>query len=277
MKTMLIATVSAAMLATSAAAADFTAEIGVDVIRDVATGDYGATPSVELSFGSKGEDATVFGGGKVVGDMTGVDKTLLVDQWYIGMNFGATSVSLGDQEDLFDFGGLEAVGSETLANPADDYESIIVRHGDFAGFVGFGSFGTDVTEVKNVQLSYGHDYGTVNVLGAVDYNVNSKEYIVAVAADSNVTEQINLGATLTYESLDVVTNDSLLAYEAVATYSYNDNLDIAGFVNGDEHDAAQNIGAGVVYTKDALKAYAEVGYNLDTKEAVPAVGVSFSF
>lgn len=267
MKTMLIATVSAAMLATSAMAADLAAEIGVDVTKND-VGNYIATPSVELSFGSKGEDATGFGGGKVIAD----DGVLVVDEWYIGVNFGATAVSFGDQSDLFSFGGLEVVGGETLADPADDHESVIIRHGDFAGLVGFSDIGSDVGDIENVQLSYAHDYGTVNVLGAVDYNINSEDYILAVAADSNVTEQINLAATVTYGSAEDV-----LAYETVATYDYNESLAVAGFLNGDENELAQNIGAGVVYTQDGLKAFAEVGYNLDTDEVAPAVGVSFSF
>jgi hypothetical protein len=56
-----------------------------------------------------------------------------------------------------------------------------------------------------------------------------------------------------------------------------DALDVSAFVNGDADDMAQNIGAGVVYTKDSLSAFAEVGYNLDAKETTPALGVSFSF
>ncbi len=267
MKTMLIATVSAAMLATSAMAADLAAEIGVDVTKND-LGNYVATPGVELSFGSKGENATGFGGGKVVGD----DGVLVVDEWYLGVNFGATSVSFGDQGDLFSFGGLEVVGGETLANPADDHESVIVRNGDFAGLVGFTDIGSDVGDIENVQLSYAHDYGTVNAQGAIDYNIDSKTYILAVAADSNVTEQINLGATITYDS-----GVSLIAYESVATYEYNEAFAVSGYLNGDENKLAQNIGAGVVYRQDGLKGYAEVGYNLDTDEITPAVGVSFSF
>jgi hypothetical protein len=273
MKTMLIATVSAAMLATSAAAADLAAEIGVDVTKND-LGNYIATPSVELSFGSKGEDATAFGGGKVIAD----DGVLVVDEWYLGVNFGATAVSFGDQGDLFDFGGLEVVGGAltntngVLADPEFDNESVIVRHGDFAGLVGFANIGTDVGDIENVQLSYAHDYGTVNVIGAVDYKIDGGYYILAVAADSNVTEQVNLAATVTYDSAV-----SVLAYETVATYDYNESLSVAGFLNGDEDELAQNIGAGVVYTKDGLKAFAEVGYDLDTDEVAPAVGVSFSF
>lgn len=274
MKTMLIATVSAAMLATSAMAADLAGEVGAEVTKNAA-GNYVATPTVELSFGAKTEGATFFGGVGVEADEF---DTITVDSWHVGMNFGATAVSLGDQGDLFDFGGLEVVGGAlgnsngVLADPADNHESVIVRHGDFAGLVGFSDISADVGDIENVQLSYAHDYGTVNVVGAVDYNLNSEVYILAVAADSNVTEQVNLGATLTYDS-----GVSLLAYETVATYDLNENLDVAGFVNGDENDAAQNIGAGVVYTKDGLKAFAEVGYNLDTEEVAPAVGVSFSF
>jgi hypothetical protein len=268
MKNMLIASVTAAMFATSVAAADFGGEVGAEVTKNAA-GDYVATPTIELSFGAKTEGATFFGGIGVEADDT---DNITVDTWYVGANFGATALSFGDQEDLFDFGGLEVVGGETLANPADDHESLIVRHGEFAGLVGFTDISADIGEVENVQLAYAKDYGTVNIAAAVDYNLNTEAYIVAVSADSNVTEVVNLGATLTYDDAA-----SLLAYETVGTYEFNSDLAVSGFVNGDETDMAQNVGAGVVYTKDSLKAFAEVSYNLDTDEVAPAVGVSFSF
>lgn len=261
---LLLSTVAAITLAGAAFAADVGGEVGAEVTKNAA-GDYVATPTVELSFGHKTEGAIAFGS---IG-VEGVDGDLVVDSWAVGLAFGATSVSFGDQGDLFDFGGLEVVGGETLTNPADDHESVIVRHGDFAGLVGLTDISTDVSDVENVQVSYAHDYGTVNVVAAVDYNLNTEDYIVGVAADSNVTEVTNVAVTLTYADL--------LAYEAVGTYDYTEAVAVAGFVNGDENDVAQNIGAGVVYTQDGLKAFAEVGYDLDTDEVAPAVGVSFSF
>lgn len=264
---LLLTTVAAVAFAGAAFAADFSGEVGADVTRNVA-GDYVATPTIELSFGHKADGATAFGGVGVEAD----NGDLVVDSWHVGVAFGGTSLSFGDQGDLFDFGGLEVVGGDTLADPADDHESLIVGHGAFSALVGFTDIGADMGDVENVQLAYDKDYGVVVVSAAVDYNLNTEAYILAVAADSNVTETVNLGTTLTYDDAA-----SLLAYEAVGTYDGFEAVAISAFVNGDETDMAQNIGAGVVYTKDSLSAYAEVGYNLDTKEATPAVGVAFSF
>ncbi len=261
---LLLSTVAAVAFASVAFAADFSGEVGTEVTKNVA-GDYVATPTVELTFGHKAAGATAFGGVGVEAD----NGNLVVDSWHVGVAFGGTSLSFGDQGDLFGFGGLEVVGGETLTNPADNHESLIVRHGDFAGLVGLADIGTDVSDVKNVQIAYAHDYGTVNIVAAVDYNLDTEDYIVGVAADSNVTETANLSVTLTYADL--------LAYETIATYEATEAVSLAGFVNGDENDMAQNVGAGVVYTKDSLKAFAEVSYNVDTEEATPAIGVSFSF
>ncbi len=261
---LLLSTVAAIALSGAAFAADFGGEVGAEVTKNGA-GDYVATPTIELTFGHNTDGAIAFGGIGVEAD----DSDLVIDSWHVGVAFGATSLSFGDQGDLFSFGGLEVVGGETLTNPADDHESLIVRHGDFAGLVGFTDIGSDVSDVENVQIAYAHDYGTVNVVAAVDYNLNTEDYIVGVTGDSNVTEVTNLAVTLTYADL--------LAYETVGTYEYTEAVSIAGFVNGDEDDAFQNIGAGIVYTQDGLKAFAEVGYNVDTEEATPAVGVSFSF
>lgn len=264
---LLITTVAAIAFAGAAFAADVAGTVGTEVTKNNA-GNYVATPTVELSFGHKADGATAFG---AIG-VEAVSGNLAVDSWNVGVAFGATSVSFGDQGDLFSFGGLEVVGGDTLADPADDHESVIVRNGAFAALIGLTDINTDLGDVENVQLAYSKDYGVVNVEAAVDYNLNSEAYILAVAADSNVSETMNVAGTVTYDDAA-----SLFAYEAVGTYDAIDSLAIAAFVNGNENDAAQNIGAGVVYTKESLSAFAEVGYNLDTKETTPAIGVSFNF
>jgi hypothetical protein len=63
----------------------------------------------------------------------------------------------------------------------------------------------------------------------------------------------------------------------MGTYGASDALKVSAFINGDDADLAQNVGAGVVYTKNSLGAFAEVGYNIDAEEITPAVGVSFNF
>ena len=264
---LLLTTVAAIAFASAAFAADLGGTVGADLTRNNA-GDFVATPTVELSFGHKAEAATAFGAVGVEAD----NGDLVVDSWHVGVAFGGTSLSFGDQGDLFGFGGLEVVGGDTLADPVDDHESVIVGHGAFEVLVGFTDISTDISEVENFQLAYAKKLGMFNTTSAFDYNLNTEAYILAVAVDASVSDAITAGATVTYDDAA-----SLVAYEAVGTYSALDALAVSAFVNGDADDMAQNIGAGVVYTKSSLSAYAEVGYNLDTEETTPALGVSFSF
>jgi hypothetical protein len=261
---LLLSSIAAIAFAGAAFAADVSTEIGADVTKNIA-GDYIVTPSVDLSFGSKTEGATAFGSLGVVSD----NGDLAVDTWALGLAFGATSVSLGDQEDLFSFGGLEVVGGDTLATVADDHESIIVKHGSIAGLIGFTDIGADVSEIENVQLSYAKDYGKIDVTSALDYNLDTEDTTVAVSTGVEVTEAVYANMTVTYADA--------FAYEALGAYTLNEAVKVSAFVNGDEDEFAQNVGAGVVYTKDSLSAYAEVGYNIDAEEVTPAVGISFSF
>lgn len=264
---LLLTTVAAVAFAGTAFAADLSGEVGAEVTKNLA-GDYVATPTIELSFGHKAEGATAFGGVGVEAD----NSNLVIDSWHVGVAFGATSLSFGDQGDLFDFGGLEVVGGDTLADPADDHESLIIGHRELSAFIGFTDIGADIGDVENVQLAYSKELGSINVASAVDYNLNTEAYVLAVAVDASVSDAFGAGATVTYDDAA-----SLVAYEAIGTYSALDVLAVSAFINGDDVDMAQNIGAGVVYNKDNLKAFAEVGYNLDTEETVPAIGVSFSF
>lgn len=267
MRNVFMATVAALFVAGAATAADLSGAVGTEVTKNNA-GDYVATPTVELSFGHKAEGATAFGS---IG-VEAANSNLVIDSWHVGVAFGGTSLSFGDQGDLFDFGGLEVVGGDTLAAPADDHESLIVGHGNVSALVGFTDIGADMGDVENVQLAYATKLSVANVAGAVDYNFDTKAYVLAVAVDADVTDAINAGVTVSYDDAA-----SVVGYEAVGRYAALDALAVSAFINGDDADMAQNIGTGVVYTKDSLSAFAEVGYNLDTKETTPAIGVSFNF
>ena len=260
MRNVFIAAIATFAISTSAvAAADIAGEVSVEMTENNA-GDYVATPTIELSFGHKAEGASAFGG---VG-VEAVNGNLAIDTWNVGVAFGATSLSFGDQGDLFSFGGLEVVGGDTLADVADDHESLIVRNGSFAALVGFTDISTDVSDIENIQLSYAGEAASVNYNTTVDYNLNTEDFVVGAVANANMFETVNAGLAVTYADA--------FAYEATAGYKA-----VTAFVNGDETDALQNVGAGVVYTKDSMSAFAEFNYNLDAKEVTPAVGVSFSF
>lgn len=267
MKNTMFAGVIAVFAAGSASAADFAGEVGAELTKNN-QGNYVATPTIELSFGHKVQGATAFGG---VG-VEAVSSDIEVDTWNVGVAFGGTSLSFGKQGDLFGFGGLEVVGGDTLADPADDHESLMVGYGAFDALVGFTDITADVGDIENVQLAYSTKLSVANVVGAVDYNLDTEAYTLAMAVDADVADAINAGVTVTYDNAA-----SLVGYEAVGRYAALDALSVSAFVNGDDADMAQNVGAGVVYTKEKLSAFAEVGYDLDAEEITPAVGVSFNF
>ena len=52
---------------------------------------------------------------------------------------------------------------------------------------------------------------------------------------------------------------------------------MTAFVNGDDADAFQNVGAGVAYDVNSLNLYAEGTYNVDAETNSVGAGVSFSF
>lgn len=257
MKKLFLTTVAVVAFAGTAYAADVAGEVTVDVAKDA--GNYVATPSVDLSFGAKGDAATMFAGVDVTVD----SGDLVLDGWHIGTKFGATSVSFGDQGDLFSFGGLEVVGGETLASVSDDHESVIVKSGNIGVLVGFTDITADVGDIENVQLAYSGEAGAVKYNTTVDYNLDTEDFVVGAAAKTEISA-VNAGLAVTYADA--------FAYEVTAGYKM-----ATVFVNGDEADALQNVGFGLAHTFNGANLYAEVGYNVDTEEATPAVGVSFAF
>lgn len=257
MKKLFLTTVAVVAFAGTAYAADVSGEVTVDVAKDA--GNYVATPSVDLSFGAKGDAATMFAGVDVTVD----SGDLVLDGWHIGTKFGATSVSFGDQGDLFSFGGLEVVGGDTLADVADDHESVIVKSGNIGVLVGFTDITADVSDIENVQLAYAGETGAVKYNTTVNYNLDTEDFVVGAAAKTEISA-VNAGLAVTYADA--------FAYEVTAGYKM-----ATVFVNGDEADALQNVGFGLAHTFNGANLYAEVGYNVDTEEATPAVGVSFAF
>jgi hypothetical protein len=258
MKKLILTTATVFGLSGAVYAADFGGEVSLDIERNSA-GDFIATPGVDLSFGITGDAATVFGGV----DVTAENGDMVLDGWNIGTSFGETSVSFGDQGDLFSFGGLEAVGGDTLADVADDHESLIVKQGNFGALVGFTDITNDASEVENLQLSYAGTINTVKYNATVDYNLTTEDYVVGGAFTTEMGKA-KLGLAATY--------GDLFAYEATVGFDA-----VTVFANGDEVDAMQNIGAGVSYDINGAALYAEVGYNLDTEELTPAIGVGLSF
>ena len=259
-----VVALSTAAFAEEAAVAPATAisgSIGVELSEN-ASGDYVATTTI-----GAGIDATglAFGGVSV----EAVDgATFELDQWYIGTHIGSATLSFGKQGDLMVENDFEIVGGDTLADVADDHESLQVSVGAASVMVGLTDITADVTEVENVQGAYTLTFGAADVTAVGDYNLNSEEWVLGGKAAMNLTDDIAIGGLLTYASAT-----EAFGYEASAGYGI-----ATAFVNGDDSDMFQNIGAGVSYdVQGNLNVYAEGAYNLDAEDTTFGAGIAFKF
>ena len=237
----MIAAVAAFFMAGTVSAAEVAGEVEVTVDDDAV-----ATTEVTLDFTSGEGIAT----GSITLDEDGIDG------YSLGTEVVGVSLSYGEQDDIMLGGGLNVVGGSTLADPASAETSLIMGVGDAEVLVGFGD---DLTDVDNVQMGY--SLGIVSA--SVDYNLDSEDFTVVGSGEYTVAG-IDGGLTVSYA-------DSF-AYEA-STGLYG----ISVYVNGDEDDLLENVGAGYETDVGGVTVFGEAEYNLDTEEVTPAVGVSFKF
>lgn len=262
MKKLMIMTATLATLAGAANAVDLTGAVGVDLSTN---SNDTVVASTELNLGfNSAATANGFVGGFGLIVESDSSNTVALDSWNLGYKFGDTKLSFGDQGDLFDFGGLAVVGGDTLQNPVDSQDSLIVTHKNLSAMVGFTDIGTDLGDIENAQFAYTGTFGVIDATGAIDYNFGTELATFGLGGTTKVSEKTTVGLALTYTDY--------VAYEA--TVGYND---FTAYVNGDEYDALQNVGLGYNANVQGADLYAEVGYNLDTEEFTPAVGVSIKF
>lgn len=241
MKNTFLAAFAAIFLASTASAAEVTGDVEVTV-----DGDAVATTELTLDFVAYEDIASA----SITLDENGVDG------YSIGTMVSGVTLSYGDQGDIMLGGGLNVVGGSTLADPVSADTSLIVGIAEAQVLVGFGA---DLSEVENLQLSY--DMGMV--AASLDYNVDSEELTV-VGAGSYTFGTVDTGLLVSY--------DDTFAYELTAgAYGF------VAYVNGDEDEMLQNVGAGYETDFAGLTVFAEAEYNLDSEEVTPAVGVSLSF
>lgn len=259
MRNTLIATAAILGLASAVQAADVTADLGVDVTQNAAD-DFVATTSIDVAL------AGTMGFGTV--GLAVENDTLKLDTYSIGTSVAGVAVSFGDQGDLLgSFGGkTEAVGGSTLANPDDDGESLMVNAYGFNAMVGLTDISQDVTDVENVQGAYAYATNGIQLLGGVDYNLDSEE-LTLMSSAGYALSGFGLGVTTTY-----AVEAEALGFEADVT-AYG----ITAFANGDKDDMFQNVGAGYYGEVNGMGLYAEAAYNLDAEEFTPAAGLSFNF
>jgi hypothetical protein len=234
-----------------------TTTIDVDVSKNSTTGKYVSNTTLNLDLDSTGP---AFGGF----DLKITDGTIALGDWQIGTAVAGATVSLGKQGDLFPSAGLEVVGSTTLANPTVN-ESVMAKAGGLSLMAGFDSLSTDVTDLDNVQAAYDFKVGVIGMGAAIDYNTDTKAKSYGVSSSLDLTSSMSVGGTATYSA-------DKLGYELNANAGV-----ISVFVNGDEDNKLQHVGAGVKSSFKGIDLYAEASYDTDAESLTPAIGASFKF
>jgi len=261
--------VLAMLMAASVASADTTAHTHPAPTSPVsASVEFDVTKNTSDKYvGKTTLDLEISGTGPAFGGISFTatpDTSVSVEEWHIGTTVAGATVSLGKQGDLFPSAGLETVGSTTLANPTVN-ESVMVTMGNLSAMAGFDGLKTDVTDLDNVQLAYDIELGAIASTVAVDYNTDTEAKAYALSSELDLTTELSIGGTGTYAA-------DTLAYEVNATTG-----GLTVFMDGDENNTVQHIGAGVKGSLNGLDLYAEASYDVDAKTTSPAVGVSFSF
>jgi hypothetical protein len=249
-------------VAGTATAAELGGSVGLEVSEN-ATGNYVAETT--LGFGA----STETGVGLAFGGFTfeSIDGgNLTIDEWQVGVALPSVTLSFGDQGDIFVGNDFEIVGGDTIANPASDHESLIAEFGAGAVLFGFTDITADLGDIENIQGSYSFTSGQLGLTTVVDYNLDSSDWILGAKANAKAG-QVALGGLVTYAS-----DTEVFGYEASAGYKI-----VTAFVNGDDTDVLQNVGAGVQYDFNGLNLYAEGTYNVDTETNSVGAGVTLNF
>jgi hypothetical protein len=262
MRNVIMTTLAALFVAGSVSAAELGGSVGFEITENAA-GKYVAETTLGFGITADTGVGVAFGGF----DIETVDGgNLTIDGWQLGVSFGNTTLSFGDQGDIFVGGRMNFYGEDTLALPTTDV-SLIVSHGAFSGLIGFEDITADIGDVRNIQAAATVEAGAVSVTGAIDYNRATTETTLGADVGYAVNQDVGVGAVLTY-ALDA----KAFGYEGYATYNV-----ATFFVNGDDNKAFQNIGAGVSQDFGGLNVYAETEYNVDSKNTRFGLGVAFSF
>lgn len=228
------------------------------VIAETANDKYGATTSFEVDVNAPSGVAT----GGLTFKAT-PSTSVAIDEWHIGTTVGAATLSFGDQGNIW----FDTESGATIEEPTMAKESLQVSAMGATVALGFDDIGADVTDLENVQFSYGMNLSILDVTTAADYNIDSKEWVVGGRADTaGMLEGVRLGGAVSYGTLSEKTS-----YEADATV-----MGITGYLNGDTDDLAQNVGGSYTMGTE-LTVEGAVNYNLDTEVFAPSVTLAFNF
>lgn len=244
-------------------AATITGTVEVDITEN-SSNDYISTESIKL--GIAGDQGVAFGSIKVE---TNSSDQFVLDEYSLGVNLSeTTSVSYGEQSDIFIGGGLEEVGANTIANPSDAGESIIVNVNNFSVRGLFSDTDTDISDFDTIQAKYTTTVNKLSLGASVDHTISNDNNIFAGSVAFDINESASLSTVVTHD--ETLANE--VAYESIVSIG-----SLSAYVDGDEADWSKNVGAGYKSTWKDLGYYVEANYNLDTEEMTPAMGVSVAF
>lgn len=265
MKTTIITT--ATLLMATAAHADITVggDVEATVTRNATTDQFETATKLGLSFDGATE-ASAFGGF----NFKSTDgSALALDEWNLGTTIGAAKVSFGKQGGVFVEDTSDAAYG-SVAAPAMK-ESIKVEVGDLSLALGLDDYKNDLFgNNDNIQAAYKVDVSIASVTGSVDYNIDTTEYTYGARAETAAVEAIGgaaLGGVLTYG-----TEAQTLAFEADVTA-----FGMTAYLNGDENDMTENVGAGYEMVVGGLDLGTDLNYNFDAEELTPSVTLGFAF
>ena len=255
MRNVFITAMSVAMLST-AAMADISGEIKTKIAENAA-GDVGATTSIEVGIGA-GDVAD--GSIKLVDGANGIE----LDEYRVGTSVVGIDVDYGNHDPETWVG---AEGEHTLAAPAMA-ESFTLRREAAQISIGLTDVEADLTDVSNVQGSYKLTVAGLDTKVAADYNLDTENTVLGAEVGGLDFGGVQVGGALTYD----IDGESL-AYEGTAETLYN----ITVYINGDDGDAVQNVGAGYDTEFAGIEIGTDINYDVNKEEYTPSITATFSF
>ena len=229
------------------------------VIAEGTNDKYGATTSFELNGGLTNGAAT----GKL-DFVVDSNNDLALDEWAMGTTVAGVGLSFGDQGNIW----ISTEAGSTIEEPTMATESLQISAMGATVALGFDAIGTDVTDLENIQAAYTMDISILEVSSAIDWNVDSKEYVVASRADTaGMLEGVRLGGALSYGSVAEV-----VGWEADATV-----MGVTAYLSGDQNDMTQHVGGSYAKDINGLNLEGGLDYDMNTEQYAPKVTLSFNF
>jgi hypothetical protein len=228
------------------------------VIAEGANDKYGATTSFELN----GNLAN----GLATGSMdfvVGSSDELKLDEWSMGTTVAGMGLSFGDQGNAW----ISTEAGSTIEEPTMN-ESLQISGLGATVALGFTSVSTDVTDISNVQATYGMDLSILEISTAGDYNIDSQDWVIAGRADTaGMIDGVRLGGAMSYGSAS-----ENIGFEADATV-----MGVTAYLSGDQDDMAQHVGGSYTYNLKGLDLEGAVDYDINAEAYTPKATLSFNF